>query len=265
VAATVFPVYDIVRRIVDDRLDVHLILEPGLDVHSYEPRPRDVAALADVSLIFAVGLELDAWAVDLARSAGAGEARVFEMGPLMDPILAPQGLIRAEPFIDAHFWMDPRRAQRAVDVVVEALGALDPMHAPFFRGRGEELKQSFQAVHEEIAARAERWPRRRIVSFHGSLFYFAARYDLEVAGVVEPVPGQEPTAQHLAALIELLREPDGPALFSEPQMDDTLAEALAREAGVTVHQIDPMGGRPGTDSYERIMRRAAVAMEEALR
>jgi ABC-type Zn uptake system ZnuABC Zn-binding protein ZnuA len=265
VAATVFPVYDIVRRLAGDRLDVHLILAPGLDAHSYAPRPRDVATLADSSLIFAVGLELDGWALDMARSAGAGEARVFEMGPLMDPILAPQGLIRTEPFIDAHFWLDPLRAQRAVDVIVEALGALDPVGGPFYRGRGEDLKRSFQAAHEDIAARAARWPSRRIVSFHGSLFYFASRYDLEVVGVVEPVPGQEPTAQHLAALIDLLRGPDPAVLFSEPQMDDVLADALAREAGVSAHEIDPMGGRPGTESYERLIRHVAAVMDGALR
>jgi zinc transport system substrate-binding protein len=265
VAVTVFPLYDITERLAQDRLDVHLILPPGLDVHSYEPRPRDVAALADSSLIFAVGLGLDAWAQDLARSAGAGEARVFEMGPLMDPILAPAGLIRSEPLIDAHFWLDPIRAQRAVDVIVEALGSLDPSGAPFYRGRGVEMKRSFQDVHEEIADRASRWTKRRIVTLHGSMFYFASRYDLEVVGVVEPVPGQEPTARHLAELIEVLREPEPAVLFSEPQLDDVLVRALAREADVPAHPIDPMGGRPGTDGYEKLMRRMLLVMNEELR
>jgi ABC-type Zn uptake system ZnuABC Zn-binding protein ZnuA len=127
------------------------------------------------------------------------------------------------------------------------------------------MKRSFQAVHGEIAVRAPRWSQRRLVAFHGSLFYFAARYDLEVVGVVEPVPGQEPTAQHLAELIDLLRG-DGPAvLFSEAQMDDVLARALAREADVPAHKIDPMGGREGTDSYEKLMRRLLTVMNEALR
>jgi zinc transport system substrate-binding protein len=265
VAVTVFPLYDITRRLAQDRLDVHLILTPGLDAHGYEPRPQDVAALADSSLIFAVGLGLDTWAQDLARAAGAGEARVFEMGPLMDPILAPPGLIRSEPFIDGHFWLDPIRAQRAVDVIVEALHALDPVGGPFYRARGEELKRSFQAVHEEIAGRASRWSRRRIVTFHGSLFYFAARYDLEIAGVVEPVPGQEPTAQHFAGLIALLRDPEPAVLFSEPQMDDAIARALAREASVEAHEVDPMGGRPGTESYELLMRKVSSVMDGALR
>ena len=109
-----------------DRLAVQLILPPGLDPHDYEPRPRDVAGLADAGLIFAVGLGLDPWAQRLARAAGAGEARVFELGPLMDPILAPPGLIRAEPLIDPHFWTDPVRALRAVDVIVEALSRPRP-------------------------------------------------------------------------------------------------------------------------------------------
>ncbi len=265
VAATVFPLYDITRRIAKDRLDVHLVLPPGLDVHSYEPRPRDVAALADSSLIFAVGLGLDGWAQDLATSAGAGEARVFELGPLVDPILAPAGLIRGEPFIDAHFWLDPIRAQHAVDVIVEALGSLDPAGAPFYRTRGEEMKSSFQAVHEETSGRAARWTQRRIVTLHGSLFYFASCYGLEVVGVVEPVPGQEPTAQHLAELIDLLRASEPAVLFSEPQMDDVLVRALAREAGVPTHEIDTMGGRPGTESYEQLMRRLVAVMDEALR
>jgi len=265
VAATVFPLYDLTRRIAEDRLDVQLILEPGVDVHGYEPRPRDVEGLAEADLIFAVGLGLDGWAQNLARSAGASEARLFELGPLMDPILAPAGLIRDEPLIDAHFWLDPVRAQRTVDVIVEALGGLDPGGGPFYRAKGMELKSSFQSLHEDINRRASRWTRRRIVTMHGSLFYFAARYGLDVVGVVEMVPGQEPPAQHLAELIELLRGQPGAALFTEPQLDPSLGEALAREAGVPVHSIDPLGGTPGRDSYEKLLESVASTMDEALR
>lgn len=265
VAATVFPVYDIARRIAKDRLDVHLVVPPGLDVHTYEPRPKDVEALADSSLIFAVGLGLDAWTQELAMNAGAGEARVFELGPLMDPIFAPADLIQSEPLIDAHFWLDPIRAQRAVAVIVEALGSLDPSGGPFYRSRGEELRRSFQAVHEEAAGRAARWGGSRIVTLHGSMFYFASRYDLEVVAVVEPVPGQEPTGQHLARLIDLLKAPKPAVLFSEPQMDAVLVRALAREADVQVHEIDTMGGRPGTETYEQLMRSLVAVVDEALR
>jgi zinc transport system substrate-binding protein len=265
VAATVFPLYDIAQRVAGDRLKVQLILQPGLDPHEYEPRPRDVTGLADAGLIFAVGLGLDPWAQRLARAAGAGEARVFEIGPLMDPILAPSGVVRKEPLIDAHFWTDPVRALRAVDVTVEALSGLDPGGGPFYRERGQQLRASIEALHAEVLRETTTWRRHRIVTFHGSLFYFAARYGLEVVGVVQPVPGTEPPPQHVAEITALLRGPDAAALFVEPQLDGQLARALARETGVVTHEVDPLGGAPRAASYEELVRGIVRAMNEALR
>ncbi len=265
VAATVFPLYDIAQRVAGDRLQVQLILQPGLDPHDYEPRPRDVAGLADAGLIFAVGLGLDPWAQRLARAAGAGEARVFEIGPLMDPILAPSGVVRKEPLVDAHFWTDPVRALRAVDVTVEALSGLDPGGGPFYRERGQQLRAAIETLHAEIQRDAATWRRRKIVTFHGSLFYFAARYGLEVVGVVEPVPGTEPPPQHVTEIAALLRGPGAAALFVEPQLDGQLARALARESGAAVHEVDPLGGAPRAASSVELVRGIAHAMDAALR
>ena len=183
----------------------------------------------------------------------------------MDPILAPPGLIRPEPLIDPHFWTDPVRAQRTVDVVVEALSGLDPEGGPFYRERGGALKRSIQALDAEVARQSETWARRRVVTFHGSLFYFAARYGLQVTAVVQPAPGAEPTAQHMAAVVTELRGPPGAALFTEPQMESQIATALAREAGVSLHEVDALGGGPKAASYEELVRGIARAMDEALR
>jgi ABC-type Zn uptake system ZnuABC Zn-binding protein ZnuA len=183
----------------------------------------------------------------------------------MDPILAPPGMIQPEPLIDPHFWTDPVRAQRAVDVIVEALSGLDPEGAPFYRERASTLRRSIQDLHLEVTRQAQTWSRRRIVTFHGSLFYFASRYGLQVAGVVQPVPGTEPSAQHIQALLAELRAPEPAALFIEPQLESQLAQALAREAGVAVHTIDPLGGGPGAASYEELVRGITRALDGALR
>ena len=258
VAVTVFPLYDIVRRVAGDRLPVHLILPAGQDHHSFDPRPQDAAELAEANLVFAVGLGLDDWIQRIAASAGAGRARIFEVGPLLDPMLAGDGTI------DPHFWLDPVRMQRAADVVVDALKSLDPEEGPFYRQRGDEVKRSLHELHQSIQQRAPQWTKRRIVTFHGSLFYFAARYDLEVVAVVEPVPGQEPTARHLAELVETVKKTEPAALFSEPQLDPRPARVLAAETGLPLYEVDPQGGSPATDSYEKLMRQVADVMDKAL-
>jgi zinc transport system substrate-binding protein/manganese/iron transport system substrate-binding protein len=259
VAVTIFPLYDVVRRVAGDRLSVRLVLPAGHDHHQFEPRPKDVASLAEAGLIFGVGLGLDGWVQGVARSAGAGQAKVFEVGPLLDPILMPDGKT-----VDPHFWLDPVRMQQAVDVIAEALKALDPEEGPLYRQRGEDVKHSLHELHQDIARRSGGWTKRQIVTFHGSMNYFAARYGLEVVGVVEPLPGQEPTARHLADLVETMTK-TGAALFSEPQLDPGPAKVLAAEAGVPVFEVDPQGGGPGTDSYEKLLRQVADVMEKALR
>jgi ABC-type Zn uptake system ZnuABC Zn-binding protein ZnuA len=258
VAVSIFPLYDVVRRVAGDRARVHLVLPPGHDHHSFDPRPQDVAGLAQSALVFGVGLGLDDWVQDLASHAGAGAATVFEVGPLLDPILMPDGKT-----VDPHFWLDPVRMQQAVDVIVGALTNLDAEEGPLYRQRGEEVKQSLHELHREIARRAGGWTKRSIVTFHDSMRYFADRYGLEVVAVVEPVPGQEPTPKHLAEVVETLKTTQA-ALLSEPQLDPRPARVLGSEAGVPVFEVDPQGGSPSTDSYEKLMRQIAGVLDKAL-
>jgi zinc transport system substrate-binding protein len=166
--------------------------------------------------------------------------------------------------MDPHFWLDPVRMQRVADVVIEACGGLDPEGAPGYTMRGEEVKASLRRLHTELVTRSERWRGRSIVTFHGSLFYFAERYGLEIAAVVEPVPGREPTASEIAGLVALVKQKNVAALFTEPQLDRRAAEVIARETGLTLVQVDPVGGLPGTETYEDLLRQVAGALDRAL-
>jgi ABC-type Zn uptake system ZnuABC Zn-binding protein ZnuA len=276
VAASIFPLFEIARRVAGDRLRVELVLPPGHTAHYYDPSPKDVARLSSASLVFAVGLGLDSWLTPIVESAGGGRARVFDLGPLVDPILVPAGIAKVEgpaggrsredhegP-IDPHFWLDPIRMLKVTDLMVEACSNLDPEGGPGYAARGDQLKASLRGLHAEIEKRSERWRGRSIVTFHGSLFYFAERYGFEVAGVVESVPGREPTAREISDLVALAKQKGVVALFSEPQLDRRAAEVIARESGLTLYQVDPVGGAPGTETYEALLRQVAGALDRAM-
>ena len=102
------------------------------------------------------------------------------------------------------------------------------------------------------------WRRRRLLTFHGSLFYFAARYRLEVVGVVQAQPGSEPTAQHMAALLELLRGSDPPALFVEPQYmgrgvgGELINDAVAIARGQGVRRLEVTANPRAVGFYEKV-------------
>ncbi len=271
IAASIFPLYDITRRVAGDRLPVQLVLPAGQTEHSFDPKPRDLEGLADAQLIFAVGLGLDPWLQARVKNAGTGTAKVFELAPLLDPILVPPGILKEKrgaeggtARVDAHFWMDPIRMQQAVELIVDALQRLDPEQSPRFRTRGNEVKHSLALLHEEIARRTGAWSQRRIVTFHGSLFYFADRYHLEIVAVVEPLPGGELDAPYLAELLTAIRKRGAVALISEPQLDRKPAQLIASETNLPLYELDPLGGGEG-DSYEKLLRRNVDVLERALK
>src|SRR5512143_1944352 len=159
VAASIFPLYDITRRVAGDRLRVELVLPPGQTTHFFDPSPREVSRLADASLVFAVGLGLDTWLGPIVKSAGGGQARIFELGPLVDPMLVPTEASKSPDSarVDPHLWLDPVRMLQVTDLVVEGCRNLDPEGAAGYAARGGAVKASLRQLNADLAQRSERW------------------------------------------------------------------------------------------------------------
>lgn len=274
VAVSIFPLYDVAHRVAGDRFEVLCVLPPGRTEHSYDPGPREVARFSETVLAIGVGLELDAWLQRIVHSASPS-ARVLELGPGLDPrrMSAPEvgvldhahGHDHAHGGADPHFWLDPRRMERAVDAMVEAFVELDPEGAAELRARGETEKAALRELDAAIEAAARRWRKREIVTFHGSFGYFAERYGLRIVAVVEPFPGREPSPRYVREVVAALRREDAAALFYEPQLDPRPARVIAREAGRPIFELDPIGGGPGRESYEALLRYDVSVLDEALR
>jgi ABC-type Zn uptake system ZnuABC Zn-binding protein ZnuA len=270
VAISIFPVYDVGRRIAGERLAVDLMLPPGMFDHEFEPRPKDFARIAQARLVVLVGFGLDQWGRKLA--AAAGGARVVELGPLLEPLTIPASLVtlhadedEAPGADDPHVWLDPVRMGQACAILAEEFTRLDPSGAEGFRSRAAEARDSIARLHAEVDRRTRGFSRRSIVTFHGSWQYYAARYGLTVAAVVEPSPGREPTAKYVRDVLKIVRDTGVSALFSEPQLNRRPAEVIAEEAGVPLFELDALGGVPGRDSYEALLRYDTGVLEQALR
>jgi zinc transport system substrate-binding protein len=270
VAVSIFPVYDVARRIAGDRIAVDLMLPPGMFDHEFEPRPKDYAHIADARLVVLVGLGLDHWGRKLA--AGAGDATIVELAPSLDPLTIPPGVVtlrgahEEEPGSkDPHFWLDPIRMEEACVLLAREFTRLDPEGARGFRTRAAYVKYSIARLHTELDRRTRRFSWRSIVTFHGSWQYFADRYGLTIAAVVEASPGREPTPAYVRDVLVAARTAGARALFSEPQLNRRAAEVIAQEAGLPLFELDALGGTPGRDSYEALLRYDADVLEEALR
>ena len=111
-------------------------------------------------------------------------------------------------------------------------------------------------MDEEIREALAPLEKRSFLSTHAAWSYFAARYGLEEAGVIHSHPGQDPSSRELAHLLEEAEEHSIDCLFTEPQLGEVAARALATELSLPTCMLDPLGGDglAGRDGYFQLLR-----------
>jgi zinc/manganese transport system substrate-binding protein len=234
VVATTTQVADLVREVGGGQISVDGMLRPGGDPHEYEPRPSDVAAVARADVVFRSGGEVDGWLGDVIDDAG-GDAQVVSLIDSVD---------RMDD--DPHWWQDPRNAERAVETIRARLTRLDPGGRTVYRRNAARLERRLRTLDARIAACVDRVPaaKRRIVTTHDALGYFARRYGIEVVGAV--IPSLSTQAQASAGdvqrLVDQIRREHVQAVFPENSVNPDIERAIAREAGASI------GGKLYADS-----------------
>jgi ABC-type Zn uptake system ZnuABC Zn-binding protein ZnuA len=230
VVATTTQAADLVRNVGGDRVALTGLLAPNADPHEYEVRPDDVRKLAGADLIVRSGGDVDAWLGEAIDASGS-DAPVLT---LLDrvPVLEHDG--EADP----HWWQDPRNAERAVAEIRDALVRADPAHAADYRARARRYTARIAALDTAVARCIDRVPaaRRRLVTTHDALGYYARRYGIDVIGTVIPslsTAGQ-PSAGEIADLVRTIKRAGVSAIFAESSVNPKVETAIAHEAGARV-------------------------------
>ena len=230
VVATTTHVADLVRNVGGGRVAVDGILPANADPHDYEPRPSDAAALSDAELVVRSGGDLDEWLDEVIDGAG-GDA---EQVTLIDSVETIQG----EGETDPHWWQNPRNAIRAVAAIRDALVAADPEGSAGYERRAAAYTRDLRRLDSEIERCMNEIPaaKRKLVSTHDALGYFADRYELDVIGAVIPSLSTQaqPSAKDVQDLVDQIESEGVEAIFPEAALSQRLEQAISREAGAEV-------------------------------
>jgi zinc/manganese transport system substrate-binding protein len=265
VVATTTIAADLVRNVGGDRVAVDVLVPADADPHDYEPRPSDAAALSEAGLVVRSGGDLDEWLGELIDSAGGDAPEVT----LLDSVSAIEG---EEGESDPHWWQDPRNAILAVGAVRDALAEADPEGRRAYARAASAYVRELRALDMEIERCIRRVPpeKRKLVTTHDALGYFADRYGVEVIGAVIPSLSTQaqPSARDVDALVEQIEDEGVEAIFPEVAVAQRLERAIARESGAEVGDelwTDSLGDEgSGAETYVDAMRANARTLAEGM-
>jgi len=276
VVATTTDLRALVEAVGGEHVAVTSIAPPTLDAEDFRPKPQDVARLAGARLAVRVGLDYDLWFDRLLAQAGRVELMRGQAGyvdaSFAIPVLEVRGGAigpgdgHAHGNGNPHYWLDPKNAEIITASILEALARLDPAHADAFARN----RQSFLAALEQKLAGWERrmgaLHGRSLVAYHNSWAYLARRFRLDIAGVIEPKPGVQPSPAHLAAMIRLMRDRKVGIVLREPREPERDVGFLAAKTGAAVVVLAAsVGATPRATDYIALFDADVDALAAAAR
>ncbi len=246
VVATLFPLYDFAREIGGDKIQAVLLLPPGTEAHSFEPRPADIKLLHLAQVFLLSHPAMEPWATELLKGISNPDLSVVDTSRGVK-LLTLTGEHRhreerktapaANPAgqIDPHFWLDLDNAALMVDNIVRALAEKEPSHAPFFRENAERYKMRLAELDGKYKSLLPDCAKRLIVSGgHAAFGYPARRYNLDYVSAYHFSPDAEPKPRDLAKIIKLIKKHDIQYIFHEELIQPRIAAALAAETGAAL-------------------------------
>ncbi|MFH1539353.1 MAG: zinc ABC transporter substrate-binding protein, partial [bacterium] len=257
-----------VERVGGAHVEVEVLVGPGQSPHTYEPTPRQVAALSAARVYFMAGVPFEKALA--ARLAGGfrnlkvvDTSRGIELRGLTEPHGhdghgdEDEGELDPQATLAPHVWLDPNLAGIQAKTICEELVALDPRNEADYQKNLKLLVSDLDALDSRLSKALAPLKGREFFVFHPAFGYLGAAYGLRQVAV--ETGGREPSAKRLSALIGKARERGVKVIFVQPQFSLKSAEAVAAAIGGAVVPMDPLAR-----DYISNMEEMAARLREAL-
>lgn len=244
VATGIPPLGYLLERLAGGRAGVLVLVGAGQNPHTYEPTPRQRAALAQAAAYFKLGLPFENTL--LAKvAAGHPGLRVVELTQGLELAPAPQedhhdgeANDHDEGEMDLHLWLSPRLTQHLARAMAQALAELDPAGTTGYQERLQGILADLQAVDQRLTQVLAPHRGSFFLVYHPAFGYFGRDYGLKQMAV--ETGGKEPGARHLARLVKKAKAHHIKVVFVQPQFPQKSAQQMAREIGGAVVTMDDL-------------------------
>ena len=275
IGLSTFSLYDITKHIAQDSVELFMILPFGVDAHSYEPSPKQVAKLYNSDLVIYSGVGLEPWidgfefkqrSIDMSKNV-----KLRELGS--DEEHSHEGHhhhTNEEHRYDPHYWLDIQNMIKMTNLITNELIKIIPSKKSVYDKNRDEYILMLNKLDDDYKKALSSCQNKMIIVNHNAFSYLAFKYGFYVEALSGLSPEAEPNAKSMMRLIEHVKEHDISTVFFESFVSDKAMKSIAKEAKVAVDVLQPLGNITADEamqklSYEDIMRKNLEKISEALK
>ncbi len=249
VLTTFFPLYIHALNIAGDKAKIDILLQPGMGIHDFKPKPSDMKKVAGADIIIANGAGLDDFIKSLIESSGNASAKLIDSSKGIKLICgtATCGHDHSNEFetvshgeiSDPHTWASVKNAIVQVKNITSAFVDADPENAAFYLKNSQEYTKKLEDIDKNAAEKLAGFKGRKFITYHGPFSYFARDYGLTQASIAG-MTGNAPAPSKIKETYDSIKKENIRFIVSEPAYQDRETKTMAEELNLQVVELDPI-------------------------
>lgn len=251
VFTSILPQEYFVKRIGGDRVEVQALVKPGSSPATYEPSPRQMAALSEANLFFRIGVPFERVVlpkiknnmknlrvVDTREGVSLRKMNSHSHGAGDNEENKQAAHPHDKDGADPHIWLNPRFVIIQARTIADALIQADPKGKAAYEKNLAAFVKALDGLDAKLKKTFAPFKGKAFMVFHPAWGYFADAYGLKQEPI--EIEGKDPSSKQLARIVETARAQDIHIIFVQPQFSRRLAKRVAESIGGKVVAIDPL-------------------------
>ncbi|MBE3288567.1 MULTISPECIES: metal ABC transporter substrate-binding protein [Enterobacter] len=239
---------DITQEVGGDRVNVTTLVGPDGDPHTFEPSPKDSAALSKADVVVVNGLGLEGWLDRLVKASGFKGQLVVASTGVKTHTLEEDGKTVTDP----HAWNSAANGALYAQNILNGLVKADPEGKAALEASGKPYIAQLTQLDGWAKTRFSQIPqeKRKVLTSHDAFGYFGRAYGVTFMAPQGLSSESEASAAQVAEIINQIKADGVKTWFMENQLDPRLVKQIASATGA----------QPGGELYpEALSAKGGVA------
>ncbi len=247
VTVSIVPQKYFVQKIAGNLANITVMVRPGSEPASYEPKPQQLSHLLKSKIYFSIGVPYEkVWLkkfkninpklifVDTSKNIKK-EAMISSYS--FDKKNEKQEIVKNSA-LDPHIWLSPFLVGKIAKNIAKAFIQIDPKHKNRYMKNLDKFEKEIKALHNYGVKNLKNLKKREFIVFHPVWGYFAKEFNLRQIPI--QLEGKSPKMPTLVKLIRYAKKRDIKVIFVQPEFSKKSAKIIASNINGKVITLDPL-------------------------
>lgn len=262
VLVSFYPLYEFTKIIGGEKIDVSIIIPPGIEPHDWEPTIQDLQKMQSSDMIVINGIGFEPWITKLV--AANPNVMIIDTSNGISLLEKNKNVFNNQIQNDPHVWLDPVLAKKQIQSIAIGLIKVDPQNSDYYQENVKLYNKKLDLLDKKIRDELSFCMKKDFLAFHDSFSYFAKEYGLNQITIVGVNPNEEPTAVVLQKIIQKSKDLNLHIIFTEESINPRISQVIANEIGAQVLILSPIEINKKNSNYIQRMEENLLNLKEEL-